>query len=205
MLAILLHNGLGRIMMLLSKRYSCFTIVTTCFLLFNSPLEVGGQEKILVEKRQTPKKAYKNPFASLQKQRAVNQEKRAKALLKATPKPGVKTKRDPNMSNKVVMYGKKIDLINGKIQKKYINLVKGYSRIPLLKANVKALNERLKMTSSTDSTMNQINKTEADILKLKEEFQARVIAFEPIPRNLLDGQEFTNNPQYTWLKEFDPN
>lgn len=161
-------------------------------------------KKDVVEEKKAPKKEYKNPFESLQKQRAVNQAKQAKAILKATPKPGTKTKRDPRKSKKAIMYGKKVSSINGKIQKKYISLVSGYARIPRLKKKIDAWNERLKMTSSTEGTMAQISKAEAALLELKEEFQARVVAFEPVPRNLLEGDSFKNNPKFTWLKEFAP-
>lgn len=189
--------------MFLSMRFYCLIIFTACLFLVNTPVKAGDKEKKTeevekkadkVEEKEAPKIEYKNPFESLQKQRAIYQAKKEKAILKATLKEGLKTKRVPSKSKSAIMYGKKIGQINGKIRMKYISLVKLFVRIPRLQEKVKALNERLKMTDSTDGTMEQIKKAELDILELKKEFEARVLAFEPIPSKLEE--------QYKWLKEY---
>lgn len=152
------------------------------------------------EEKKKPQKEYKNPFASLQKQRSANEVRLEKLIAQATPKPGTKSKRDPLQAKSVIAMNKKLALINGKIFKIYLRKLKGYTpKIMRYKKKIKELEDRIKMTSSHEKTLALITKLTETITELQGDFVAKVVSFEPIPDPLLLDPVYRD--KHPWLGE----
>ena len=169
------------------------TIISSVFLC----MLLMATNSMAAEKKEEPpkiedEKKYKNSFKELQRQRQIYEERVAKLKQQSAVKEGLKTTRKGG-SRLEDSVKKKIAQINSKIRSKYERYIKPYhSCITRFSKELGALKVRLKMTDSSENTMERIAKLESEIADEKQEFYDKYVAFEPLTKDMLN--------KYKWAK-----